>query len=83
VRVNECFAARIPLTLALSREGRGERISVKAFNAFVLVLVKRRARMGRNPQIGKAIKILAKTVVRMRMAKAAKEAIVPRRKYGG
>jgi DNA-binding protein HU-beta len=39
--------------------------------------------MGRNPQIGKAIKILAKTVVRMRMAKAAKEAIVPRRKYGG
>jgi hypothetical protein len=28
VRVNECFAARIPLTLALSREGRGERIFV-------------------------------------------------------
>jgi hypothetical protein len=38
VRVNEGFAAPIPLTLALSREGRGERISVKAFNAFVLVI---------------------------------------------
>ena len=42
-----------------------------------LVLVKRKARMGRNPQTGKAIKIPAKTVVKMRVAKAAKEAIVP------
>jgi hypothetical protein len=32
----EGFTALIPLTLALSREGRGERIQVKAFNAFVL-----------------------------------------------
>ena len=45
-----------------------------------LVLVKRKARMGRNPQTGKAIKIPAKTVVRMRVAKAAKEAIVPPKK---
>jgi len=45
-----------------------------------LVLAKRKARMGRNPQTGKAIKIPAKTVVRMRVAKAAKEAIVPGRK---
>ena len=37
MRVNEGFAALIPLTLALSGEGRGERIYVKAFNAFVLV----------------------------------------------
>jgi DNA-binding protein HU-beta len=43
-----------------------------------LVLVKRKARMGRNPQTGKAIKIPARTVVKMRVAKAAKEAIVPR-----
>jgi len=41
-----------------------------------LVLVKRKARMGRNPATGEAIKIPAKTVVRMRVAKAAKEAIV-------
>jgi DNA-binding protein HU-beta len=45
-----------------------------------LVLVKRKARMGRNPQTGKAIKIPAKTVVKMRVAKAAKEAIVSGRK---
>jgi len=42
-----------------------------------LVLVKRKARMGRNPGTGEAIKIPAKTVVKMRIAKAAKEAIVP------
>jgi DNA-binding protein HU-beta len=42
-----------------------------------LVLAKRKARMGRNPATGKAIKIPAKTVVKMRIAKAAKEAIVP------
>jgi len=42
-----------------------------------LVLVRRKARMGRNPQTGKAIKIPARTVVRMRISKAVKEAIVP------
>ena len=45
-----------------------------------LVLVKRKARMGRNPATGKAIKIPAKTVVKMRIAKAAKEAIVGRKR---
>ena len=45
-----------------------------------LVLVKRKARMGRNPATGKAIKIPAKTVVKMRVAKAAKEAIVAGRR---
>ena len=38
-----------------------------------LVLVKRKARMGRNPATGATIKIPAKTVVKMRVAKAAKE----------
>ena len=45
-----------------------------------LVLVKRKARMGRNPATGEPLKIPAKTVVRMRVAKAAKEAIVPPKK---
>jgi DNA-binding protein HU-beta len=45
-----------------------------------LVLVKRKARMGRNPATGEPIKIPAKTVVKMRVAKAAKEAIVPPKK---
>ena len=45
-----------------------------------LVLVKRKARMGRNPATGATIKIPAKTVVKMRVSKAAKQAIVPGRK---
>src|SRR5580765_8320725 len=36
----------------------------------------RKARMGRNPQTGEAIKIKAKTVVRLRAAKAFKDAIL-------
>ena len=44
------------------------------------VLVKRKARTGRNPATGEAIKIPAKTVVRIRPAKAFKEAIVPAKK---
>ena len=55
----------------------------KKKGAFVLpgigksVLVKRKARIGRNPQTGKEIQIPAKTVVKIRPAKAFKEAIVP------
>lgn len=54
----------------------------EAKNAFTLpglgklVLVNRKARMGRNPQTGEAIKIPAKKVVKFRVAKAAKEAIL-------
>ena len=36
-------------------------------------VVKRKARMGRNPQTGEAIKIPAKTVLKFRIAKAMKE----------
>ncbi len=42
-----------------------------------LVLSKRKARKGRNPMTGEEIKIPAKTVVKMRIAKACKEAVVP------
>ena len=42
-----------------------------------LVRVERKARMGRNPATGETIKISAKKVVKFRIAKAAKEAIVP------
>lgn len=42
-----------------------------------LVRVERKARMGRNPATGEAIKIPAKKVVKFRIAKAAKDAIVP------
>ncbi|MDP2967796.1 MAG: HU family DNA-binding protein [Deltaproteobacteria bacterium] len=45
-----------------------------------LVLVKRKARVGRNPATGQPINIPAKTVVKMRVAKACKDAIVPPKK---
>jgi DNA-binding protein HU-beta len=45
-----------------------------------LVRVARKARMGRNPATGEAIKIAAKKVVKFRVAKAAKDAIVPPKK---
>ena len=54
----------------------------EAKNVFVvpgigkLVLANRKARMGRNPQTGEAIKIPAKRVVKFRVSKAAKDAIL-------
>jgi DNA-binding protein HU-beta len=54
----------------------------QAKNAFTLpglgklVLVNRKARMGRNPATGATIKIPAKKVVKFRVAKAAKDAIL-------
>ena len=41
-----------------------------------LVKANRKARMGRNPATGEEIKIPAKTVVKFRLAKAAKEAVL-------
>jgi DNA-binding protein HU-beta len=54
----------------------------EAKNVFVvpgigkLVLANRKARMGRNPQTGEPIKIPAKRVVKFRVSKAAKDAIL-------
>ena len=45
-----------------------------------LVRVERKARTGRNPATGDAIKIPAKKVVKFRVAKAVKDAIVPPKK---
>ncbi len=53
----------------------------EAKNGFVipgigkLVLVDRKARIGRNPATGETIQIPAKTVLKFRVAKAAKDAI--------
>lgn len=57
----------------------------EAKNGFTLpgigkvVLVNRKARMGRNPQTGQPIKIPAKRVVRIRIAKALKDSILGRK----
>ena len=45
-----------------------------------LVLSRRKSRKGFNPATGERINIPAKTVVKMRVAKACKEAIVPPKK---
>ena len=42
-----------------------------------LVKAQRAARIGRNPATGEAIKIKAKTTVKFRLAKSAKDAVVP------
>jgi DNA-binding protein HU-beta len=58
----------------------------EARNAFTipgigkLVLVHRKARMGRNPKTGESIQIPAKTVVKFRVAKACKEAVLQQNK---
>ena len=45
-----------------------------------LVVVKRKARKGRNPATGEEIWIPAKTVLKFRIAKAAKDACTPSKK---
>lgn len=45
-----------------------------------LVLVNRKARLGRNPATGQEIQIPAKKVVKFRVAKAAKDAILGAKK---
>jgi len=45
-----------------------------------LVRAERKARVGRNPATGEAIKIPAKKVVKFRLSKAVKDAIVPPKK---
>jgi DNA-binding protein HU-beta len=48
-----------------------------------LVLVNRKARTGRNPQTGAEIQIPAKTVLKFKIAKAAKDAILASGGSGG
>jgi DNA-binding protein HU-beta len=48
-----------------------------------LVRAERKARTGRNPATGEAIKIPAKKVVKFRIAKSVKDAIVPPKKPAG
>jgi DNA-binding protein HU-beta len=58
---------------------------LKRANEFVLpgmcklVVQRRKAREGRNPATGETIKIPAKTVVKARIAKQLKDAVLPRK----
>ena len=65
-------------TLAISETKRTGAFTLPGIGK--LVLSKRKARMGRNPATGTEIKIPSKTVVKLRVAKAMKEAIAPAKK---
>jgi len=58
------------------KEGKGGAGKFVIPNLGRAVKAHRKARMGRNPQTGEPIKIKAKTVVRLRAAKAFKDAIL-------
>jgi len=83
------IAASVAETVGLTKKQAVETIEAlvalaykNAKNSFTipglgkLVLVNRKARMGRNPATGAAIKIPAKRVVKFRVAKAAKDGIL-------
>ncbi len=79
------LAKKLNLSKAAARRGLEELATLahrEAKNTFTLpgigklVLRNRKARMGRHPQTGQPIKIPAKRVVRFRVAKAAKDAIL-------
>ena len=67
-------------------EAQAELAYKQARNSFTipgigkLVLVNRKARIGRNPATGQEIQIPAKKVVKFRVAKAAKDAILGAKK---
>ena len=61
-------------SLAYKEVKKGGEFVVPGFGK--MVKVNRKARMGRNPATGEQIKIPAKTVVKFRLAKAAKDAVL-------
>ena len=60
--------------LALTEVKKSGEFTLKGIGK--LIKQKRQARMGRNPMTGQAIKIPAKTVVKFRVAKAAKDSLL-------
>lgn len=60
--------------LAYSEVKKGGEFVLPGFGK--LVKANRKARQGRNPATGETIQIPAKTVVKFRLAKAAKEAVL-------
>jgi len=71
-------ASMIEALAALAYKGAKNGFTIPGIGK--LVLVSRKARMGRNPATGETIRIPAKKVVKFRVAKAAKDAILPPKK---
>jgi DNA-binding protein HU-beta len=87
-QIADHMAKKAGITKKLATESLEELAALayrEAKNAFTLpglgklVLVNRKARMGRNPQTGEPIKIPAKRVVKFRVAKACKDAVLGKR----
>ena len=83
------IVASVAETAGITKKQAGEILEIivalaykNAKNSFTLpglgklVLVQRKARLGRNPATGETIQIKAKKVVKFRVAKAAKDAIL-------
>ena len=84
-QIADHFAKKFDLTKKVAAQILEEYAALaysKAKNSFTLpglgklVLVNRKARTGRNPATGAVIQIAAKKVVKFRVAKAAKDAIL-------
>ncbi len=58
----------------LAYEGAADGFTIPGIGK--LVIVDRKARMGRNPATGESIQIAAKRVLKFRIAKAAKDAVL-------
>ena len=67
-------AAAIDALVCLAYKGAKDGFTVPGLGK--LVLVNRKARMGRNPATGETIQIKAKKVLKFRIAKAAKDAVL-------
>ena len=66
--------AELESLATLAYENAGDGFSIPGLGK--LVKVDRAARMGRNPATGETIQIPAKTVLKFRIAKAAKDAVL-------
>ena len=67
-------SAAVEALVALAYKGAADGFKIPGLGK--LVKVQRKARVGRNPATGEAINIPAKTVLKFRIAKAAKDAIL-------
>jgi len=73
-RRTAAFFLEIITDIALSEVKKNGEFTIPGIGK--LVKQKRKARVGRNPKTGESIKIAAKTVVKFRVAKAAKDALL-------
>ena len=84
------LVAHLAEKVELSKKEVGEFLNILAQTAYKearrgftlpgigkLIVVRRKARMGRNPATGESIRIPAKTVLKFRIAKACKDAVTP------